>query len=564
MLHGDSLIRLVRLLSAAVLIAPGSRLLLAQTPDTAAAHPPACQQSLTLALSGVDDMSADYARLLELRGAAPLRWSAIRRVSSSPTRDFCLDGHAVPWSQNAMAFAPPPGRLRLVPVQVRAEENSAYAEDRNNGVLWAGRGLSAEATAGVSGRYRSLSAAVVPTVAWQQNRAFQIMPFDQPGLSAFAYSLQPGLIDWPQRFGNRSYATLHPGQSYLRVDVRGFGAGVSTENIWWGPARINPLLMSNTAPGFPHVFLGSSRPVDVGIGTFEGEAIWGRLRESKYFDNDTTNDDRLMAGLVLAFSPAPVRGLTIGLTRAYLETIPPGGLGLSHYFTDPYEHPTFNPLTGRGNNQLASLFFRWAVPEGGFEAYGEWAREDNWDGSRDLVLEPEHSQGYTIGVQSITPTRGRWLRLYAELTNLEASTSIRSGRGAVTFYTHGQIIQGYTENGQLLGAFIGPGSNFETIGGDLLYARGSTGLALERQAHDNDSYYAAWARYYAYTGHDVELAGALRQRLLLPDVAVDASLRLARRYNRDFLDLSPTFNIPRRIDYNLHAILQLTWRPRLP
>jgi hypothetical protein len=321
--------------------------------------------------------------------------------------------------------------------------------------------------------------------------------------------------------------------------------------------------MSNSGPGMPHVFLGTSRPIDIRIGRIEGEAIWGRLHESKYFDSDPSNDRMLLAGLVLGFTPAVVPGLTLGGTRVYQEYIPPGGLSLSAYIRDPYLHPLANPLVG-GANQLASLFFRWVVPQGGFEAYGEWAREDTWDGTRDLLLEPEHSQGYMIGLQNVGALGRKWLRLYGELTHLEASGSFRSGRGVVTYYTNSGVIQGYTNQGQLLGASIGPGSNTWVLGGDVFHTLGSTGLQLQRIAHDNDAYYNIWAPAYGYTGHDVEYMLGARQRLLMRRMALDLSLSYSRRYNREFLDLSPTFQLPRMTDHNLHLIVGARWQPPLP
>src|SRR5699024_10219580 len=110
------------------------------------------------------------------------------------------------------------------------------------------------------------------------------------GHSPYNYPERPTGIDWPQRFGDNSVRSNELGQSYVRFDAYGLAAGVSTENLWWGPAQRYPILMSNTAPGFPHIFAGTGRPLDIYIGKLELEAIWGRLSESDYFDNDPDND----------------------------------------------------------------------------------------------------------------------------------------------------------------------------------------------------------------------------------------------------------------------------------
>src|SRR5690606_11480685 len=137
----------------------------------------------------------------------------------------------------------------------------------------------------------------------------------------------------------------------------------------------------------PHVFLGTSRPLDVRIGRLEAEAIWGRLAESEHFDTIPDNDTRLFAGLVVAFSPGST-GLTIGVARSYLRTLPPDGLSLGDQLWGPYTGIRDNPQDpSQGDNQLLSAFFRWGLPASGFEVYGEYAREDHWEDGKDLLLE---------------------------------------------------------------------------------------------------------------------------------------------------------------------------------
>src|SRR5205823_14545072 len=49
------------------------------------------------------------------------------------------------------------------------------------------------------------------------------------------------------------------------------------------------------------------------------------------------------------------------------------------------------------DNQLASLFVRWAPPASGFEVYGEYGREDRNVDLRDFEEEPDHDAGYLVG-----------------------------------------------------------------------------------------------------------------------------------------------------------------------
>ncbi len=514
---------------------------------------------------------ADWQRLLEITGHLPPRLRGSARPSdlltSRASRRRCGNFDAVPWTAAAPgdALIGPAGiRLELLPARLDFEVSSAYPDDRNNGVLWAGRGMSGAVTAGAVARWGPITAGLSPVLAAQENASVLIQPVVPPGYSRFAYPWHAGRIDWPTRFGDAAFAVADPGDSFVRLDSHGFVIGLSNENLWWGPGRINGMLMSNTGPGFPHVFLGTSDALDVGIGRLQGRALWGHLAESDYFDSDPSNDSRLFAGLVLAFSPAPVPELSVGFSRAYLETLRPGERSLWQQITDPYRAPRSNPLGGTGNNQLFSLFLRFALPESGFEAYGEWAREDNWEDATDLLMEIDHSQAYTVGFQDVVELRSRWLRLWGELTHLGASTTFLSGRPAVTFYTHSQVRQGYTQRGQLLGAWIGPGSDSQSLGADLFGGWGSSGIYVQRVRYDNDAYYAVWAPFWSDHGHDVGLGGGLRHQQQFGWLAAAADLSLTHRWNRQFIGIGVgPQGRPKYSENNFHLRLTVSWTPHV-
>ncbi|MGH7462452.1 MAG: hypothetical protein ACREMA_15685, partial [Longimicrobiales bacterium] len=206
------------------------------------------------------------------------------------------------------------------------------------------------------------------------------------------------------------------------------------------------------------VYLGTSKPADIWIGDLGVEVIWGRLHESDFFDTNPDNDTRFLGGLVLGFRPRPLPGLTLGVARAF-STYTDHDFG--DYLTGPVRGLSSNLVF---ENELASLFGRWVLPESGFEVYAEWGRDDNWQDLVDFLKEPDHSQGYMLGVQKVTSLRSdKWLRVLAELVHLQSSQTGRSGRGWVTFYTHGGVRQGHTNRGQLLGAPVGPGSDGQFI-----------------------------------------------------------------------------------------------------
>src|SRR5690606_19519601 len=174
-----------------------------------------------------------------------------------------------------------------------------------------------------------------------------------------------------------------------------------------------------------------------------------------------------------------------------LAHMPEEGLDLLEYIERPYTRIRDNPL-GRNNilrdNQLFSIFARWAFPEVGFEVFAEWARDDHWEDLDDLLMEPDHSQTYMLGFQKVVLAGPRWVRLYGELAHLQSSSTYRSGRGGpFIMYAHSQLRQGYTHRGQLLGAAIGPGSDAQILGADVFAPWGMAGLFLERVRWDNDA-----------------------------------------------------------------------------
>ncbi|MGH6689649.1 MAG: capsule assembly Wzi family protein [Gammaproteobacteria bacterium] len=457
-------------------------------------------------------------------------------------------------------------------MRVTATGNSAYPRDANNGSLWAGRGFSGGFEAGVRFRYGVVSGAIAPGLFYQRNRSFSVPQSVAPGVSPFAYPWHGATIDWPTRHGSDHDTRVDLGQSFVRVDTHGLTFGLSNENLWWGPALQNPILFSNTAPGFPHAFFGLSRPVDIAVGRFEAEMLWGLVRESDFFDIDPDNDRRLVAAVITDFEPRGLPGLYLGIARTYMATVPAEGFSLSEYIFNPYRDVRENPdpIAGPGiaDNQILSFFGRWAFPEVGFEVYAEWARDDHWTNGDDFIKEPDHSQVYTIGLQKVVEYReagsppSRWLRLRAELTHLEGALPLRGGRGIVTLYTNSSVPQGHSHRGQLLGAAIGPGSDAQLIGADLFTPRGRFGIYAQRIRFDDDAYYANFANVFGRRGHDVELTFAARGRYFVSTFDLDFELNYSPRYNRNF-DFDGTTPDALFTDHNLGFLLTLAWRPTL-
>jgi hypothetical protein len=432
------------------------------------------------------------------------------------------------------AFQPILPTLRLV-------WNSALPAGGNDGALWAGRGLNASLSGGVSYRRTVLDHPLVvrlePELDYSQNRPFQLLPGRYAGRSAFSSPWHVGPIsaDLPLRFGDQSIRTIGLGQSSVTMTTDRVTFGISATNEWWGPALRNTLLLSNNAAGVPRVFARTSQPLRTRYGSFEGRAFIGGLTESPYFDSESFDDTRSLSGLLVTYRPAIDTGLTLGLSRLVMASVP-SPLGILPHFLDVlvrYEPmQDIDPVTGENPqsiDQLFSLFARWVFPQSGFETYVEWARMELPRSIREFLLVPQNTQGYTIGLQWANPVaRGGLVRLQGEVTYLEQNQVI-SGRPAQDYYVGRAAVQGFTQRGQILGAAIGPGSSSQFVGGDWIAPRWQAGAFVVRTRTENDALYRQFLP--RMTQHDVTLQAGLRAGFRFRDADFTTELTTGTRYN---------------------------------
>ena len=518
-----------------------SMLVAVMTPAPASAQQIAADSTDCRALPA--DISDPAYDALRLEPRAQFGSRLLRRLSALPS--CAPDAALTAWS---------------LPLRVHLTHNSAYPVDRNNGALWAGRGAGTSVAAGFGVEYGPVSLRVQPAVVYVQNDAFATKVSTLPGFSRFVYLGHPLLIDWPQRFGEDPYLRVTPGQSSLRVRAFGFDAGVATENLWIGPALRNPLLLSNTAEGFPHAFIGTATPVATPIGDFGATLFWGRLSESDYFDDDEDNDHRILHGALLEYACRCLPGLTLGAARLY-TTAEEGAA--AEILLRPYRRSADRPAFA--DNGMFAFYAHYYLAAARAELYAEWAHEVPYKSLADALREPDQSQAYTIGFQKEFPGgAGRSLRVYGELTHLERAGPSYGGRPTPTFYTHSTLRQGHTHRGQMLGAWIGPGSDAQLVGVAVRRGRLDLGVYAERVRFDADAYYDQWSRYYGPVGLDVQLAGGVRPIWQVrPDLQLGIDASYAQRFSRNFILLTGVQPGTFGYEHNLQLDLQASWKPML-
>lgn len=354
--------------------------------------------------------------------------------------------------------------------------NTSYPFGGNDGVIWAGKGLTAWAQAGVAARWGPLSLTFAPIAFRASNSEFELMDNGQSGVLRFGDGQFPTEIDRPQRFGASAYSRLDPGESTLRIDAAGVGAGISTASQWWGPTTEFSYILSNNAGGFPHVFLGTAKPANIGFGTVHGQVQYGYLYQSPfspatgkdYFQSfEHAGKVRFMAGLVGVMTIRGAPGLEFGGGRFFHSATDSTGITWKNLRL-PWENllksrlkaedtVVFGDVRSLIQNQLASVYFRWAPPAKGMEIYGEYGREDFSADVRDFMLEPDHSSTFNLGFRKAWAKGARINAFRGEVFSYEAPSSGRT-RGEGLIYVHQPLSQGHTYKGQLLGANVAVGS----------------------------------------------------------------------------------------------------------
>ena len=404
------------------------------------------------------------------------------------------------------------GTLKILPVDFIMEYSSHHPYSRNNGSMIPNRGYQQLVSFGFHAELGPLSIQFKPEAVYAENRNFEGFPDSHYGITwARRYSLW-NHIDMPERFGENAYKKSLFGQSSIRLNYKGLSLGLSSENIWWGPSIRNSIMMSNQAQGFNHITFNTTRPIKTPIGNFEWQVVTGRLEGSGFKppEPDQTfgstllyipkNDDwRYYQGLTFTYSPKWIDGLSLGFIR-WVQMYGEFAIANSDYF------PVFESLFRKNDrygltsdslegerDQGAGIFGRWVWQDAKAEIYGELNYNDAKHNLRDLILDSDHARAYTIGIHKVfqKDSTSKIYEFSWERTMMQ-QTSSRLLRNAGSWYMHGTVRHGYTNNGEVLGAGIGPGSNSQYFEFAMIDKLDKYSIAFEVIDQDNDFFMYAF------------------------------------------------------------------------
>jgi hypothetical protein len=440
--------------------------------------------------------------------------------------------------------------LYVLPLRLLGEYNVNRPYGYNNGSLYPNRGVQSLFSAGLLFKAGILRIQLQPELVYAQNRLFTTFAGVQgnnndPQLMTAYFNTING-IDAPERFGNNPITHLYPGQSKVTLVFHHVEAGVSTENLWWGPGVQNSIMMSNSAPGFLHWAFNSSTPVKTRIGAFEWQLIGGELKQSGYPPTDVSKliyaqgmlvpkpkVNRYISAFTINWQPKWIKGLYLGVTgydyldrdssyhqRGMFSKLFPVFAGSSAKVNSVAD-------SSRGDNQDFAFAFniRQVFPEAHTEVYFEWARNDHAASFNDFEQEPEHASAYTVGARRLFGLNNkRYLQLKFELTHLQNPPTYLV-RQEPSWYIHLTSPRDrYTNNGRYVGAGVGPGGNSMMWDVSLLNGENSYGVTFERLVHNNDLYYEAFSGTGMFYRHWVDVASTFYANLKFDHYILSAEL----------------------------------------
>jgi hypothetical protein len=465
-----------------------------------------------------------------------------------------------------------PGRyVNLLPLTFSQQYNSHHPYGWNDGAMIPVKGYEGLISTGIFAKTGHFTVQLLPELVWAENRDFETFPTEHGDIIWASYYQWQNRADIPERFGTRPYFKIFPGQSSVRYNTASLSYGISTENLWWGPGRHNALVMSDNAPGFLHATINTFKPVHTKIGDFEGQLIGGKLTSSGISLPDTLRvyngnflyqpkmeEWRYLTGMVLSWQPKWVKGLFVGFTDvSYL------------YHSDISGIADILPLAGiiRSNKEkqnkkasLGSVFARYVMPEEKAELYIEYGRNDRSAGIY-LLSDKEYPSGYVVGLRKLSNSRrdGSHWEFAAEITQLQLPAASLINQ-AKSWYTHDYVRQGYTNDGQVMGAGIGPGSNSQMI--DISWVKGTNkvGVMLERVVRNNDFYYNIFPTMSDWERHWIDLSTTLHADWKYKKIFISSEMGLIRSLNYEWF-IIPYAAFFSGYDFlNFHGKLSVSYR----
>jgi hypothetical protein len=397
------------------------------------------------------------------------------------------------------------------------QNNSFLPQSMNDGLIYPTKGWQERYSIGVNLQFKFLDFNYQPEKIIAQNLKQE--PYygnKSDGNFMFKYfGMVANNIDHFRQFGYERIDTTSFGQSRIGVKTKHATFGYSTENIWWGPGRRNSLIFTNNAGGFRHYYLHSVEPIKSSIGSFEFSALAGIMDTTKFTDIDQELlnicrpckvfkdlDQRKIDAITINWRPKWLPNLYLGyaFSRQYYAN-------KKNLYGQQYSYFSKD----RTQQIMGSLMFRFSMPKDHAEFYGELGLPDEAAYPWNFFNKKLPRTGFIFGATKLVLiNRGKsFLNLNLEFTQLQLMNPKNifymgqpfAGGKPNSWYLNTNIKQGYSNNGQLLGSFIGPGSNNQSISLSWHKMHTKIGIFVERTVHNNDFYFSVYFNPFSKNGY---------------------------------------------------------------
>lgn len=393
------------------------------------------------------------------------------------------------------------------------QNNSLLPQSMNDGLMYPARGWQERYSVGVNIQLGIIDINYQPEKLLVQNMAQEYYAGNpDDGNFMFKYfGMVANNIDHFRQFGYNRIDTTSFGQSRTGIKTKYLSYGFSTENIWWGPGKRNSLIFTNNAGGFRHFYLNSVEPIKSSIGSFEFSAIAGTLDTTKYTDIDQellnvcrpckvfkNLDQRKIDAITINWRPKWVPNLYLGyaFSRQYYA-----------HQKNVYGQPYSFFSKDRYQQILGSFMFRFSMPKDHAEFYGELGLPDEAAYPWNFYKDKNPRTGILFGANKLVLINNgkSYLNFNLEFTQLQLMNSKNIfhignpfvGGEANSWYLNKEIKQGHSNDGQLLGSFLGPGSNGQSLSISWHEGYNKIGFFVERVLHNNDFYYSVYYNPFA-------------------------------------------------------------------
>lgn len=394
-------------------------------------------------------------------------------------------------------------RFLMLPIVTSLQNVGHHPTNWNNGSMIPSAGAQQYLRAGFITKWKSFKLQIAPEVVIAKNPYFETLSTDMDNVLWKSYFRFYNSIELPARMGETPYQKVRFGQSYIEYQKKKISFSISNENKWWGPAERNALLLSTSAAGFPHFSINNNAPIETKFGHFDFEVLYGKLINGGWAPPESyktllgnplyypkPNNTRQIIGSNFKMHPKWFKNLALGFAQTYVQYN-----NQMNYFQNwlPIKSPFVRITKDNPNRPILQTTFNFSykLPKEAAEIYGEWGWNLNQTTFRNWFIQPDKGFASTFGIKKIFYTNKKYYwDILAEITQLQLLT--RSDQFSISappsWYLSSSVRQGYTNDGKILGAGVGPGGSSQFIEINRRHNNNRIGLAFERRVHNNDLY----------------------------------------------------------------------------